>query len=82
MLLYNYTFSTISLRERKKYKGPIKKKYQNKITRVFTLQKYIMNILTNLVYGIFNHKEPTALDRNQFSSWLTGFIDGENRVIS
>jgi hypothetical protein len=39
-----------------------------------------MFILTTLVYGIFNHKVPSALDRNQFSSWLTGFIDGENRV--
>ena len=36
-----------------------------------------MNILTTLVYGTFNHKLPSDLDRNQFSSWLTGFIDAE-----
>jgi len=30
-----------------------------------------------LVYKIFNRKVPTDMDRNQFSLWLSGFIDGE-----
>ena len=36
-----------------------------------------MKNITTLVYGVLNHKLPSALDRNQFSSWLAGFIDGE-----
>jgi hypothetical protein len=36
-----------------------------------------MKNITTLVYGSLNKKVPSALDRNQFSSWLTGFIDGE-----
>lgn len=36
-----------------------------------------MKNITTLVYGSLNKKAPSALDRNQFSSWLTGFIDGE-----
>ena len=36
-----------------------------------------MKNITALVYGVLNHKLPSALDRNQFSSWLAGFIDGE-----
>jgi len=30
-----------------------------------------------LVYKIFNRKVPTDMDRNQFSLWFSGFIDGE-----
>ena len=30
-----------------------------------------------LVYKIFNRKVPADMDRNQFSLWLSGFIDGE-----
>nr|QVG61567.1 hypothetical protein [Rhizoctonia sp.] len=36
-----------------------------------------MNIITTLLYGVFNCKVPSDLNRNQFSSWLTGFIDAE-----
>ena len=38
---------------------------------------YIMNILQNLVYGTFNQKVPFDTDLNEFSSWLTGFIDAK-----
>lgn len=30
-----------------------------------------------LVYKIFNRKVPADMDRNQFSLWFSGFIDGE-----
>jgi hypothetical protein len=35
-----------------------------------------MNI-TALVYGLFNRSEPYPMKKEQFSRWLTGFIDGE-----
>ena len=41
-----------------------------------------MNTLKTLVYGTFNQKVPFDLDLNQFSSWLTGFIDAELTEIS
>ena|SRR5947207_211055 len=36
-----------------------------------------MKNIKTLVYATLNKKVPSALDRNQFSSWLTGFVDGE-----
>jgi hypothetical protein len=30
-----------------------------------------------LVYKMFNRKVPADMNRNQFSLWLSGFIDGE-----
>jgi hypothetical protein len=38
---------------------------------------FLMKNIKTLVYGTLNKEVPSALDRNQFSSWLTGFIDGE-----
>jgi hypothetical protein len=44
--------------------------------------KMVVNMLsemsiTALVYGLFNRSEPSPMKREQFSRWLTGFIDGE-----
>jgi len=33
--------------------------------------------ITAFVYGLFNKSEPTPMKKEQFSRWLTGFIDGE-----
>jgi hypothetical protein len=33
--------------------------------------------ITTLVYGLFNRSKPSSMNREQFSRWLTGFIDGE-----
>lgn len=39
-----------------------------------------MKNITTLVYGVLNRKLPSALDRNQFSSWLAGFIDAQESI--
>jgi LAGLIDADG endonuclease len=44
--------------------------------------KMVANMKNNLsivplVYKMFNRKVPAELNRNQFSLWLSGFIDGE-----
>ena len=33
--------------------------------------------IDTLVYGLLNKNKPTSMNREQFSSWLSGFIDGE-----
>lgn len=33
--------------------------------------------ITALCYGLFNKSEPSPLKKEEFSKWLTGFIDGE-----
>jgi hypothetical protein len=33
--------------------------------------------ITTLVNGLFNRSEPSPMNREQFSRWPTGFIDGE-----
>ena len=33
--------------------------------------------ISAVAYGLFNRSEPTVINREQFSNWLTGFIDGE-----
>lgn len=42
----------------------------------------VVNMMNNLsidifVYGLFNKIKPSSMSREQFSSWLSGFIDGE-----
>ena len=49
---------------------------------VRSAMKMVDNMKNNLsvlplVYKIFNRKVPADMDRNQFSLWLSGFIDGE-----
>ena len=44
--------------------------------------KVIANVLNSIsiftfTYGLFNKKEPLPMNKEQFSSWLAGFIDGE-----
>ena len=44
--------------------------------------KVIANVLNSIsiftfTYGLFNKKEPLPINKEQFSSWLAGFIDGE-----
>ena len=44
--------------------------------------KVIVNVLNSIsiftfTYGLFNKKEPLPINKEQFSSWLAGFIDGE-----
>ena len=36
----------------------------------------IISIFTSN-YRLFNRREPSPMNRSQFSSWLAGFIDGE-----
>ena len=43
--------------------------------------KVIANVLNSIsiftfTYGLFNKKEPLPMNKEQFSSWLVGFIDG------
>jgi len=33
--------------------------------------------ITALVYSLYNRTEPKPLNKEEFSRWLTGFIDGE-----
>lgn len=33
--------------------------------------------ITALVFGLFKKSEPLPMKKEQFSRWLTGFIDGE-----
>jgi len=39
-----------------------------------------MKNITTLIYGVLNLQVPSALDRNQFSSWLAGFIYAEGNL--
>ena len=46
--------------------------------------KVIVNVLNSIsiftfTYGLFNKKEPLPMNKEQFSSWLVGFIDGKLR---
>lgn len=33
--------------------------------------------ITPFIFGLFNKSEPLPLKKEEFSKWLTGFIDGE-----
>jgi hypothetical protein len=44
--------------------------------------KVVVNILKQislnpLVYGLFSRQLPTTLNKEEYSRWVTGFIDGE-----
>lgn len=44
--------------------------------------KVIANMLNSIsiftfTYGLFNRREPLPMNKEQFSSWLAGFIDAE-----
>ena len=49
---------------------------------VRSIMKVIANMLNTISiftfsYRLFNRREPSPMNRSQFSMWLAGFIDGE-----